>query len=94
MAFEHVPVMAGEVVELLLPVPAGVLIDATVGGGGHARLALEARPDLELLGIDRDPAAVAAARERLAGPVHPARTRQALIPKTINEYGRRIRTSP
>jgi 16S rRNA (cytosine1402-N4)-methyltransferase len=66
VAFEHVPVMGREVVELLLPLPAGVLIDATVGGGGHARLALEARPDLELLGIDRDPAAVAAARERLA----------------------------
>ncbi|MBV8952126.1 MAG: 16S rRNA (cytosine(1402)-N(4))-methyltransferase RsmH [Actinobacteria bacterium] len=67
MAFEHVPVMSREVVELLTPVPAGVLIDATVGGGGHARVVLEARPDLELLGIDRDAAAVAASRERLAG---------------------------
>jgi 16S rRNA (cytosine1402-N4)-methyltransferase len=67
VAFEHVPVMGREVVELLMPVPAGTVIDATVGGGGHARLVLEARPDLELLGIDRDAAAVAAARERLAG---------------------------
>jgi 16S rRNA (cytosine1402-N4)-methyltransferase len=66
VAFEHVPVMSREVVELLMPVPAGVLIDATVGGGGHARVVLEARPDLELLGVDRDAVAVAAARERLA----------------------------
>jgi 16S rRNA (cytosine1402-N4)-methyltransferase len=66
VAFEHVPVMGREVVELLMPVPAGVVIDATVGGGGHARLVLEARPDLELLGVDRDAVAVAAARERLA----------------------------
>ncbi|HEY7137175.1 MAG TPA: 16S rRNA (cytosine(1402)-N(4))-methyltransferase RsmH [Acidimicrobiia bacterium] len=66
MAFEHVPVMAREVVELLLPVPPGLVVDATVGGGGHARAVLEARPDVWLLGIDRDPAARAASSERLA----------------------------
>jgi 16S rRNA (cytosine1402-N4)-methyltransferase len=59
--FQHQPVMANEVVELLLPVPAGVVVDMTVGGGGHARRILEARLDLHLLGIDRDPAAVDAA---------------------------------
>jgi 16S rRNA (cytosine1402-N4)-methyltransferase len=59
--FRHQPVMAKEVVELLLPVPAGVVVDMTVGGGGHAREILGARPDLHLLGIDRDPAAVDAA---------------------------------
>jgi 16S rRNA (cytosine1402-N4)-methyltransferase len=58
--------MGREVVELLLPVPAGLVIDCTVGGGGHAALVLEARPDLRLLGIDRDADAVAAARARLA----------------------------
>jgi 16S rRNA (cytosine1402-N4)-methyltransferase len=41
-------------------------VDATVGGGGHARLLLEARPDLRLVGIDRDPAALAAAADVLA----------------------------
>jgi 16S rRNA (cytosine1402-N4)-methyltransferase len=59
--FDHRPVMAREVVELVLPVPAGLVVDATVGGGGHAGEILAARPDLRLLGIDRDPAAVAAA---------------------------------
>jgi 16S rRNA (cytosine1402-N4)-methyltransferase len=64
--FDHVPVMGREVVELLLPVPTGLIVDATVGGGGHAALLLEARPDVRLLGIDRDAAAVTASRERLA----------------------------
>jgi 16S rRNA (cytosine1402-N4)-methyltransferase len=59
--FEHLPVMAAEVLELLTAVPKGVVVDATVGGGGHARVLLTARPDLRLLGIDRDPVAVAAA---------------------------------
>jgi 16S rRNA (cytosine1402-N4)-methyltransferase len=64
--FIHIPVMADRIVEIFRPVPEGVLVDATVGGGGHARLLLEARPDLRLVGIDRDPAALAAAAEALA----------------------------
>jgi 16S rRNA (cytosine1402-N4)-methyltransferase len=57
--------MAAEVVEALMPVPPGLLVDGTVGGAGHARLLLEARPDWRLLGIDRDAEALSAARERL-----------------------------
>ena len=64
--FDHVPVMGREVVELFLPVPTGLIVDATVGGGGHAALLLEARSDLRLLGIDRDADAVTAARQRLS----------------------------
>jgi 16S rRNA (cytosine1402-N4)-methyltransferase len=64
--FQHRPVMVREVLELLAPVPEGTVVDATVGAGGHARRILEARPDLRLLGIDRDPAAVEAARAELA----------------------------
>jgi 16S rRNA (cytosine1402-N4)-methyltransferase len=63
--FRHRPVMGREVVELLRPVPTGLVVDGTVGGGGHAALVLDARPDLRLLGIDRDADAVAAARARL-----------------------------
>lgn len=58
--------MAGEVVEILSAVPGGVVIDATVGGGGHAARLLAARPDLRLLALDRDEAAVEAARRELA----------------------------
>ncbi len=64
--FIHIPVMADRIVEIFRPVPPGVLVDATVGGGGHARLLLEARSDLRLVGVDRDPAALAAAAEVLA----------------------------
>jgi len=63
--YQHTPVMVREVTELLAPVPTGTVVDATVGGGGHARSLLEARPDLRLLGIDRDPSALAAARAEL-----------------------------
>ena len=64
--FLHRPVMAEEVVELFRPVPPGVIVDATVGGGGHARRLLEARPDVRILGLDRDPRALAAAAAHLA----------------------------
>jgi 16S rRNA (cytosine1402-N4)-methyltransferase len=64
--FQHLPVMYREVIELLASVPTGTVVDATVGGGGHARLFLEARPDCALIGIDRDADAVAAARATLA----------------------------
>lgn len=63
--FEHVAVMADQVVDLLAPVPTGILVDATVGGGGHAAALLAARPDQRLLGLDRDPDAIAAAARRL-----------------------------
>ncbi len=63
--FSHLPVMAAEVLELLLPVPPGLIVDCTVGGGGHAALLLDARADWQLLGIDRDAQALAAAHARL-----------------------------
>ena len=63
--FSHLPVMGREVVELLLPAPGGLFVDCTVGGGGHAALLLDARPDVRVLGLDRDADAVAAARSRL-----------------------------
>lgn len=64
--FEHVPVMVDEVVALFAPVPPGVVIDATVGGGGHAAALLRAHPQLSVVGLDRDIEAVVAARAALA----------------------------
>jgi 16S rRNA (cytosine1402-N4)-methyltransferase len=66
VGFSHQPVMAAEVVEVFDPVPQGLLVDATVGGAGHALALLEGHPERRLLGIDRDLDAVAAAREVLA----------------------------
>jgi 16S rRNA (cytosine1402-N4)-methyltransferase len=65
-AFTHVPVMVAEVVGLFDAVPPGTVLDATVGGGGHASALLDAHPALRLVGIDRDPAAVLAASAALA----------------------------
>jgi 16S rRNA (cytosine1402-N4)-methyltransferase len=65
-SFEHTPVLRDEVVSLFASVPDGVVVDATVGGGGHAAALLEAHPGLRLVGLDRDPAALDAARLRLA----------------------------
>ena len=65
-AFPHEPVMAAEVVDLLRDVPPGLVLDATLGGAGHARALLEAHPGITLLGLDRDPMAVAAATGELA----------------------------
>jgi 16S rRNA (cytosine1402-N4)-methyltransferase len=64
--FLHLPVMVELIVEIFRPVPAGVVVDCTVGGGGHAGALLESRPDLRLLGLDRDPDALAAAAITLA----------------------------
>jgi 16S rRNA (cytosine1402-N4)-methyltransferase len=65
-AFPHEPVMATEVVDLFGTVPSGLIVDTTLGGGGHAEALLTAYPNLRILGLDRDPAAVAAARDTLA----------------------------
>jgi 16S rRNA (cytosine1402-N4)-methyltransferase len=63
--FEHAPVMADEVVALFGAVPPGLVVDATVGGGGHVRALLGAHPQLRVLGLDRDLDALAAARSAL-----------------------------
>jgi len=63
----HDPVLLQRVVELLRPVEEeGILVDATVGLGGHSEELLSRYPGVRLLGIDRDPQALARSRERLA----------------------------
>ena len=63
--FVHDPVMRDEIVESLRNVPAGVVLDATLGAGGHSEAILESRDDLRILGLDRDPSALAFATGRL-----------------------------
>ncbi len=88
--FSHLPVMAREVVELFLPVPAGVIVDCTVGGGGHSAVLLDARPDVRVLGLDRDADAVDAARSRLArfgDRVQVVHTGFERIRSVVEQYG-------
>jgi 16S rRNA (cytosine1402-N4)-methyltransferase len=65
-SFTHTPVLRDEVVSLFTPVPSGLFVDATVGGGGHSEALLEAHPGLRIIGLDRDAVALEAAAERLA----------------------------
>jgi 16S rRNA (cytosine1402-N4)-methyltransferase len=65
MPFRHVPVLCDRVVEWLAPTAPGLLVDATVGAGGHSAALLDAAPGLRLLGIDRDPEALEETRQRL-----------------------------
>ena len=67
-AFVHASVMVRETLDALAPRSGGLYADATAGGGGHSRAILEAsHPDGRVVAVDRDPRAVAAAREALAG---------------------------
>ncbi len=66
---EHVPVLLERVLDLFAPAITGrpaVLIDATVGLGGHSDALLSAHPRLRLIALDRDPDALERSRERLA----------------------------
>lgn len=65
--FHHRPVLVDRIAELFGPVPPGVVVDATVGGGGHARAILEANAGVRLVGLDQDEVALRAATETLAG---------------------------
>jgi len=63
----HQPVLLNEILTFLRPSrESGTLVDATVGLGGHAEALLERYPDVRLVAIDRDPAALERAGERLA----------------------------
>lgn len=85
MSEYHVPVLLGEVLEHLLTDPDGLYVDGTLGGGGHAK-AIEARlgPSGRLVGIDRDPEALA----HSAAWALEKGDRVRLIPGTFGEVAR------
>jgi 16S rRNA (cytosine1402-N4)-methyltransferase len=62
--FEHETVLQSEVVQLLEPRAGAIILDGTLGGGGHSEALLER--GAQVIGTDRDPRAVAAAKARLA----------------------------
>jgi 16S rRNA (cytosine1402-N4)-methyltransferase len=95
----HVPVMRGRILELLAPVlqePGSVMVDATVGMGGHSELVLEQCPGARVVGIDRDREALSLAGERLARfgdrfmPVHAVFDR---LPQVLEDLGLSARAS-
>lgn len=65
--FHHIPVLRDEVLSALQPVPGGVYLDGTVGGGGHAAALLDAvHGEAKLYALDRDQDALTASGKRLA----------------------------
>lgn len=66
LVYSHVTVMRDEAVAALAPEASGVYVDLTLGGGGHSEAILLACPEARVIGLDRDPAALAAASARLA----------------------------
>ena len=63
----HAPVLLDDVLDVLAPRPGALFVDGTLGRGGHAE-ALLAR-GVQLIGLDRDPEAIAAGRARLGDTV-------------------------
>lgn len=89
----HVPVLLDRVLALLAPAlsdrPA-VAVDATLGLGGHAEALLAAHPQLTLVGLDRDPDALARSRARLAPyaeRVHLVHAVYDRMPEVLAELG-------
>ncbi len=86
----HVPVLCDAIVELLTPAAPGLLVDATLGMAGHSAALLDAAPGFRLLGIDRDPAAIELARERLGGfgkRVRLVCARFSQLPQVLEQVG-------
>ena len=88
--FHHVPVCSSVCSTCSGTFLAGTVVDATLGGAGHATALLDQRPDLGLLGIDRDPDALAAAQLRLASygdRVHTAHARFDQLADVVTAAG-------
>jgi 16S rRNA (cytosine1402-N4)-methyltransferase len=88
---QHMPVMLDEVVAVLQCRPGGLYVDATVGGGGYAEaILLRSGPDGVVLGLDRDPEALAFARQRLRyfrGRLILRKANFAELPTVMVEFG-------
>ncbi|MGE0867833.1 MAG: 16S rRNA (cytosine(1402)-N(4))-methyltransferase RsmH [Kofleriaceae bacterium] len=91
--FDHATVLATETVDQLDIRNDCVYVDGTLGGAGHAARILERAPRASLIGVDRDPAALEAARERLApfgGRVRLVHGQYADLPNilaTLGQFG-------
>ena len=87
LPFQHQSVLFEEALGLLAPRPGGRYCDCTLGGGGHALGLLErSAPDGRVIGLDRDPAALEAARLRLAAHGE----RLALVHAPFSEAASRV----
>lgn len=89
----HVPVLAAEMLEWLAPRPGQIIVDGTLGGGGHTRLIAERlatcpSPESFVLALDRDPAAIETAKQNLSGlPVKVAQANFCDLGQVLDDLG-------
>ena len=91
-SYIHVPVMCEEILSLLTPalsVTDPLMVDATLGLGGHSRAALSMFPELTVLGMDRDPQALGEARRTLAEYEDRLETHQVTYDQILEVLGGR-----
>src|SRR6185436_5219432 len=65
MASEHTSVLVREIVDFVKPREPALIIDATLGLGGHSEAILETYTDTRVIGVDQDPDAISKATNRL-----------------------------
>lgn len=91
MDFQHTTVLLEESIAALITDPAGVYVDCTLGGAGHSlAIAVRLLPEGQLVGIDQDPAAIQAAREKLASVpcrVHIVRANFREVDQVLSDLG-------
>jgi 16S rRNA (cytosine1402-N4)-methyltransferase len=88
--FSHEPVMMAEILGVFDPIDEGVVVDATVGGAGHAEALLDAHDRIRLVGLDRDERALQAAAARLerhSGRVSLCHTRFDGMDQALDDLG-------
>ena len=82
-SFSHQPVLLAKAVELLVHDPAGIYIDATLGGGGHAQEILKHLTTGHLIGLDRDPDAIEYCREKFGESIRLIQTQFSKIQREL-----------
>jgi len=83
-SFSHQPVLLNQAVELLVHDPAGIYIDATLGGGGHAQEILKHLTTGHLIGLDRDPDAIDYCREKFGESIRLIQTQFSKIQRELS----------
>jgi len=87
----HIPVLYREVIEAFQDVESGIIIDCTMGYGGHSSMILEANPNIKLIAIDQDQTAIDFSTERLSKYGDRVSIRKGrfsnVIKEILEEYG-------
>jgi len=87
----HIPVLYREVIEAFKNIESGIIIDCTMGYGGHSSMILEANPNIKLIAIDQDQTAIEFSTERLSKYAERVSIRKGrfsnVIKDILEEYG-------